>query len=134
MGARKGRLKLTRSAPGLSLASWMAALSVHPCDAGPVLALQMPSPGFVSGWSPNSLTVWTFEAWAGAVITLAAITAASSRPATSAFIFLLHTNPSLLDCVVIALCPFLVALVKNNPACCLLLCEDFDAHLPFASS
>ena len=59
-----------------------------------------------------ALTVKVVAAWAGAEASIpAAIIAAISAPAASAFAFLLHTNPSLLICVLIALCflPFRLA-------------------------
>src|SRR5918994_6344487 len=102
-------LKLMVSAPGVKLACWMAALSVH----SPLEVLHKASALLASDSSPCwELTTKVVEAWAGAEASIpAAIIAATTSPAASAFAFLLHTNPSLLICVLIALCflPFRLA-------------------------
>ena len=107
-----GMVKFMMSAPDVALACWMAALRVHWSPPVKMSVSQVLLAGNASGASLVEFTVKVVAAWAGAEASIpAAIIAAISAPAASAFAFLLHTNPSLLICVLIALCflPFRLA-------------------------
>jgi hypothetical protein len=102
-----GMAKFMMSAPGVALACWMAALKVHWSPPVNTSVSQVLEAGNASGASAVEFTVKVVAAWAGlAAIRPAAISAAISAPAASAFAFLPYNSFSLLDPTFIALLPF----------------------------